>query len=91
MKTADPITDLEALPAILTIREISGVYRLSPSTIRVKLQKGTFCPPPWDRYPYRWRKEDVLADIARPRTEQRLRKHGFAARMRTAKATVGNH
>jgi hypothetical protein len=73
------ITDLAALPLILTLNEIAGIYRISPSTIRRALQRGTFRPQPWDHYPYRWNRDDVAADLKRRRDEHTRRAHGFAA------------
>lgn len=86
-----PASDVNALPLILTIDELAPIYRLSPSTIRTQVQRGTFAPRPWDRYPYRWRREDVLADLQRVRPTQPRRPHGYAAtlpRLRAAKATL---
>jgi len=86
-----PVSDLDALPVILTLNELAPIYRLSQSTIRRQVQQGTFAPRPWDKYPYRWRREDVLADLKRPRAEKPRRPHGFAAtlpRLRAAKATL---
>jgi hypothetical protein len=86
-----PISDLDALPVILTLNELAPIYRLSQSTIRRQVQQGTFAPRPWDKYPYRWRREDVLADLKRPRPDRPRRPHGFAAtlpRLRAAKATL---
>lgn len=74
-----PVSDLDALPVILTLGELAPIYRLSAATIRRQVQQGTFSPRPWDKYPYRWRREDVLADLKRTRAEQRHRPHGFAA------------
>lgn len=84
------VSDLDALPVILTIDELAPIYRLAPATIRSQVQRGTFAPRPWDKYPYRWRREDVLADLKRPRAEQPRRPHGFAAlpKLRAAKATL---
>jgi len=84
------VTSLEALPLILTLKEIADVYRISPSTIRRGLQNGTFRPRPWDHYPYRWTREDVAADLKRRREEHTRRAHGFAAPRngRPAKATL---
>jgi len=84
------VTSLEALPLILTLKEIAEVYRISPSTIRRGLQNGTFRPRPWDHYPYRWTREDVAADLKRRREEHTRRAHGFAAKRppRPAKATL---
>lgn len=74
-----PASDLNALPVILTIDELAPIYRLSPATIRSQVQRGTFAPRPWDRYPYRWRRDDVLADLKRPRADRPRSPHGFAA------------
>lgn len=87
------ITDLAALPLILTLNEIAGIYRISPSTIRRALQRGTFRPQPWDHYPYRWKRDDVAADLKRRREEHPHKPHGFAttrARKTPAKATLHN-
>lgn len=90
MKTPPPVSDLSALPLILTIREIAAVYRVSLSTVRRGVQNGTFRPRPWDKYPYRWRREDIEADIIVGRGELPHRAHGFAARAtrRPAKAAI---
>jgi len=89
VKTPPPISDLDHLPAILTLREMSGIYRISPSTIRRGLQNGTFRPRYWERYPYRWKRADVLADLEQRRDETAMRHHGFAsARGRAAKASL---
>lgn len=69
------------LPVILTLEELAAVYRLSPSTLRRQLQQGTFAPRPFDKYPYRWRRDDVIADLKRARPERR-RPHGFATTRR---------
>jgi hypothetical protein len=81
---------LETLPVILTLDELAPIYRLSQSTIRRQLQQGTFAPRPWDKYPYRWRRDDVLADLKRVRPPQPRRPHGFAAvgKPRPARATL---
>lgn len=80
------ISDLSALPLVLTINEIAAIYRISLSTIRKGVQAGTFLPRPWDRYPYRWRREDVQADLLKKRDEKPRRPHGFASPRRPARA-----
>lgn len=83
------VTDFSSLPMILTINEIAAIYRISLATIRRGLQNGTFSPRPWDRYPYRWRRDDVVADVKRARVERPRRAHGFATtRRRPAKASL---
>lgn len=84
--SASPVTDLEHLPLILTLGEVASVYRLSPLTIRRGLQNNTFTPIPFDKYPYRWLREDVAKDLQRRRTKLPVRKHGFAARRRVVPA-----
>jgi hypothetical protein len=89
MKPLTAVTDLASLPLILLLPDIAAVYRLSVSTIRRRLQNGTFSPRPWETYPYRWRREDVAADLSRARVERPHKAHGFAAtRSRPAKATI---
>ena len=83
------VTDLVSLPLILTLTEMAALYRIGVSTLRRGVQNGTFSPRPWDRYPYRWRREDVLADMRRARPERPHQPHGFAAtRRRQAKAPL---
>lgn len=64
---APPICDLALVPIVLTVAEISRIYRLSPLTIYKQIRAGVFVPPPWARSPYRWRREDIVADLARER------------------------
>ena len=56
------VVDLNALPLILTVREMSTIYRLSEYTILRAVRLGTFLRP-WDTYPHRWHRDDVLADL----------------------------
>jgi len=72
---------LQRLPVILTLTELAPLYRLSLSTLRSQIQRGTFAPRPFDKYPYRWRRDDVIADLKRARPERR-RPHGFASTRR---------
>ena len=75
-------TNLDQLPLILTLSEMAAVYRVSIATIRRGLQAGTFSPRPFDKYPYRWKREDVIADLRRAREQPRRRAHGFATTKR---------
>lgn len=65
---AGPIYDLELLPAVLLITDVSRVYRLAVQTIYKHLRAGTFVPVPFARNPYRWRREDIIADLNRDRS-----------------------
>ena len=56
------VVDVTTLPVILTAREISSIYRLSEYTILKAVRAGTFLRP-WAKHPYRWHREDVLADL----------------------------
>jgi hypothetical protein len=81
----DPLT----LPMILRLNDMAAVYRLAAVTIRKAVQAGTFPLRPWDTYPYRWRRDDVLADLKRPRPARHRSPHGFAStRRRQVKATL---
>ena len=66
MKRA-PVVDLSTLPVVCTIDEIAGVYRMGVSTIRRDLQAEVFRPLPFGRYPYRWRRDDVIRDLSNRR------------------------
>ena len=85
---AVPVLDLDNLPALITLEEIAYLHRLSPKTVRDHLQRGIFPIKPWDKYPYRFRREDVLADLNKRRADQPRRAHGFAARPKPARATL---
>jgi len=73
------VIDLQQLPVILTLPEIAAVYRVSPLTIRRGLQQNTFRPIPFDKYPYRWLREEVMRDLQTRRVKLKQRRHGFAA------------
>jgi hypothetical protein len=73
------IVDLKELPVILTLSEIAAVYRLSPLTIRRGLQNNSFHPLPFEKYPYRWLRDDVIRDLQTRHTKLKTRRHGFAA------------
>jgi hypothetical protein len=78
MKSA-PVTDVSKLPVILTLQEMSGVYRVSQLTIRRALQANTFRPLPFEKYPYRWLRDDVIRDLQTRHLKLKTRRHGFAA------------
>jgi hypothetical protein len=78
MKRA-PVVDVSKLPVILTLPEIAAVYRVSPLTIRRGLSTMSFKPLPFEKYPYRWLRDDVIRDLATRRPKLKTRRHGFAA------------
>ncbi len=80
-------SNVQGIEPLLTINEVAVIYGLSTGTIRRDLQRGTFQPEPWDKYPYRWKPADVQADLATGR-KIRKRQHGRYAKQ--AKATTGN-
>jgi hypothetical protein len=43
------------------------------------LQQNTFRPLPFDKYPYRWLRDDVARDLQTHRPKLKTRRHGFAA------------
>jgi hypothetical protein len=73
------VTDLGKLPVILTLQELSTIYRISPLTIRRALAVNSFRPLPFEKYPYRWLRDDVVRDLQTRRTKLKTRRHGFAA------------
>ena len=85
----DERSDVRGVDVLLTLDEVAAIYRLSTTTIRTRLQRGTFRPLPWDKYPYRWSKEEIRRDLALRRHDQNVAPHGYAARppVRTVKAT----
>ena len=83
------ISDLSSLPVILTFREIMAIFRVSQSTIRRQLARGTFRQLPSYRNPYRWTRDDVIDNVnRRARDDERRRQHEAARRPRQAKATI---
>ena len=66
------IKSLEALPLVLTLNEIAAVYRQATSSSRRGLQNGTFRPPPRRRYPYRWYRDDLAADLTRQHDQKEI-------------------
>jgi hypothetical protein len=82
-------TNVHGLEPLLTINDVAMIYGLSEGTIRRDLQRGTFQPEPWDKYPYRWKRSDIQEDLNTGR-KLRQRPHGRYAKFRTAKATNGN-
>jgi hypothetical protein len=75
---------LDDAPVVLLIEEIASIYRKRVSTIRKDCGDGTFRPAPFATRPYRWLKDDVVADIARraavTQEEMRKREKKFIAR-----------
>jgi hypothetical protein len=65
------ITDLSQLPLVLTIDEMATLYRRAKSTIRRRIQQGTFRPTPYDGPPYRWLRAHVESDLQRRVTPPR--------------------
>lgn len=74
-----PVSDLSALPVILTLPELAAVYRVSPLTIRRQLSDNSFRPLPFEKYPYRWLRDDVIRDLQTRHVKLKTRRHGFAA------------
>ena len=72
-------TNLATLPILVGLEEVADLYRLSAKTVRRKCSEGSFAPLPAKKYPYRWRRDDILRDIHGPTTRLPRRAHGFAA------------
>jgi hypothetical protein len=64
---------LDDLPVTLTLYDVCAVYRRARSTILRDVRLGLFLPAPFDKRPYRWRKEDVEADLAQKAAAARER------------------
>jgi hypothetical protein len=78
----EPVRNVGDLPLILKIGDMEAVYRISHRTIRRQLEQGEFTPTPYDKYPYRWRRQDVINDLNAPSRKLRRRPHGFATTKR---------
>lgn len=69
-KAAPPaFASFDDAPIILTLDEVAHILRVGTSTIRRELHLGTFTPAPFDKRPYRWRKSDVEAHVAKLGTQ----------------------
>ena len=79
MSAAAPITNLAALSIFVDLEVVAEIYHLSPKTLRRKCSEGTFTPPPARKYPYLWRRDDIVRDINGPTKRLPKRAHGFAA------------
>lgn len=86
--TLPSFTNVQGLEPLLSINDIALIYGLSEGTIRRDLQRGTFQPEPWDKYPYRWKRSAIQADLDTNR-KLRKRQHGRYAKPTPAKATNG--
>lgn len=64
-----PYTDLSQLPVIVTIDEVAHFFRVNTRTVRRRIRAGTFRPKPFDRFPYRWRRDDIARELARVEAE----------------------
>ena len=83
-------TNIQGLEPLLSINDVALIYRVSAHTIRRELQRGSFHPEPWDKYPYRWKRSDVEADLETGRA-LRKRPHGRYAKPTPAKASTNGN
>jgi hypothetical protein len=74
-----PVINLSTLPVFLTIDDMAAVYRVSTKTIKRRIWAGTIRPQPARKYPYLWRRDDVIRDINAPSPRLPTRRHGFAS------------
>jgi hypothetical protein len=84
-----PVSDLSKLPVVLTLSEIALIFRVSPLTIRRQLSLDAFRPLPFEKYPYRWLRDDVIRELGTRRPKLRMRRHGFAATKAKRQAAGG--
>ena len=82
-----PVMNLATLPVLLLIEDMAALYRISTRTIRRLIEQNEFNPIPFEKYPFRWRREDVLRHLNGPSHKLRSRPHGFA----TTKAHTRRH
>jgi hypothetical protein len=74
-----PITNLANLRIFVELEEVADIYHITVKTLRRKCSEGTFSPAPARKYPYLWRRDDILRDINGPSKRLPKRAHGFAA------------
>lgn len=68
-------TDRKTWPELLTVVEMSAIFRRSVLGIRKAVQLHRFTPAPFQRRPYLWRKADVVRVLDAGRGAQ-MRKAG---------------
>jgi len=73
------ITTLADLSIFVDLKTVAEIYHLSPKTLQRKCSEGSFLPPPARKYPYLWRRDDIVRDINGPSKRLPKRAHGFAA------------
>ena len=74
-----PVPQLSALPDWVTLDEFAAFERVSIKTIRRRIYSGVCRPMPARKYPYLWRKADIVREFNAPSSRLPHRKHGFAA------------
>jgi hypothetical protein len=57
--TADPST----WPVTLTPEHVAAIYHRSVGAVKKACQLHRFVPAPFQKYPFRWRRVDVLRDV----------------------------
>ena len=63
MKSFDA-NDVTTWPSVLTVAEVSAIYRRTPGGIRKACQLHRFIPAPFKGpKPYQWRRVDVERDV----------------------------
>jgi Helix-turn-helix domain len=77
-KEPAPVVNLATLPVLLKLTDMAAVYRISERTIRRLVERNEFHPIPYEKYPYRWRRDDVIRDLNGPSRKLRTAPHGFA-------------
>lgn len=58
--------DSSTWPATLTLDQVAAIYQRTPEALRCAIKprsRTPFTPQPFKRYPWRWRKVDVVRDV----------------------------
>jgi hypothetical protein len=59
------VADRATWPEVLTLSHIAAIYQRGIGGVRRDLERRTFVPAPFRKYPYSWRKTDVERHLLR--------------------------
>lgn len=68
------IADSATWPAVLTVEQVAEIYRRTVGAVKKACQQRRFVPAPFQMYPYRFRKTDVVRDVEGGRASASLRR-----------------
>lgn len=70
------IADTSTWPCVLTAEHVAAIYQRSVGGLKKACQLHKFQPKPFQTFPYRWRRADVLRDVEGGRLTLSMRRAG---------------